>query len=167
MPTATIPTDLHALSDEALVQMVAEHGDDPALLDLLLAELDTRDADHEPTEQERLRDLVQQQRRPGESLDSVVMRLYEDELERWYVDAENACRGKMLSKEGERAGVDPGSLFRGSARTAAKYASRELIEWWMANGRTTWIEYQYLMLGRPGDAACAAAAARATQDYIR
>ena len=165
----TLPADLHTLTEEELVALVAQCSDDETALEALLAELDTRDSDDaaEVREEERKRDLVQQSRRPGETLDQAVDRMYGEHTYQRYLAAETYCRGRMLNRESESAGVDPYSLFHGNARAAAKHASEELIQWWSYNGRQTWIEYKFEMLGRPGDAAAAALAARRTQDYIR
>lgn len=167
---ATLP-NLTALSDEALVEMVATLSDNDAELELVLTELDRRDieeqADREPTEEERRQDLLKQSRKPGESLDQLVDRMYGEATELLYLAAEAATNGYMIKKEFAHLGIDPYSLFHGPARAAAKYASRELMDWFRANGRVTWIEYKYAMLGRSSDAAAAARAARATADYIR
>jgi hypothetical protein len=171
----TLPADLRTLTEEELVALVATCSDDEDALDALLAELDTREDDadsddpaHEPSEEERLRDLVTQSRRPGETLDQCVDRMYGEHTYQRYLAAETYCRGRMLRRADESADViDPYTLFHGPARAAAKHASEELMAWWRENGRETWIEFKYRHLGRPGDRAAADRARRATQDWIR
>jgi hypothetical protein len=68
-----------------------------------------------------------------------------------YLDAETACRGHLLSREGQAAGVDPLSLFSGPAARANKYASAELLEWWSGHGRITVAEWRYQWFGRDSD----------------
>lgn len=169
--SADLPTELHLLTEEQLVELVATIGDDADALDLVLAELDGReDNTPEPTEEERRKDLVAQNRNPGETLDQTVDRMYGEHTYQRFAEADEACCGRMLKRvyEGNRdVQIEPYTLFHGPARAAAKYASDELIQWWKDNGRETWIEYKFAMLGRPGDAAAAAKARRATQDWIR
>lgn len=54
-----------------------------------------------------------------------------------YLRAEDVCRGNLLSKAGLVAGVDPFTLWEGSAEVAFRYASRELRDFWSENGRRT------------------------------
>jgi hypothetical protein len=168
--TTTAPaTDLTLVDDDALVAMVATATTDTEL-DAVLAEIDRRDAEvdePEVTEEERRRDLVRQERREGESLDQTVDRMYGAQTLIRYHQAEDECRGHLLNDAGEAAGIDPYTLFHGPARAAARYASEELMDWWRANGRQTWIEYKAEMLGRPSDQRAAAEAARRTADILR
>jgi hypothetical protein len=58
-------------------------------------------------------------------------------LEAAYVQAENDTNGHMLSRAGQRAGIDPKSLWTGPEARARKYASEELNEHWDKHGRVT------------------------------
>ncbi len=171
MATTALPANLSTVSDDDLILLVATVADDEDALGLVLAELDRRDDDEpEPTEEQRRADLIAQNRLPGETLDQCVDRMYGEHTALRFDEASEECRGRLLNREYEGRrdlAIDPYSLFHGPARAAAKYASTELMDWWKANGRQTWIEYKFAMLGRPGDAAAAARAARATQDWIR
>lgn len=67
-----------------------------------------------------------------------------DEHDDWYVAAqgqylaaEEETRGHMLSKAGEHAGVREIDLWGMNERTARKYASEELNEWWDTHPRIT------------------------------
>lgn len=62
-----------------------------------------------------------------------------------FLAAEAACRGNLLSKAGEKAGLDPWELWKGPASRAYKYASEELQEFWDANPRLTVTEYRAQM----------------------
>lgn len=73
---------------------------------------------------------------------------YQDALYTEYTRADEACRGRLLNREGERRGIDSESLFYGNQTRADKYASEELKDYWRAHPRTTfeefeeqWIEY--------------------------
>lgn len=60
---------------------------------------------------------------------------FEDYRMHAYLEAEEACRTKLVNRRGERVGVSAMSLFIGSARHANAYASEELIEWWETHPR--------------------------------
>lgn len=165
--TATITEPIGQISDDELVELLNANLHDDDLVDAVLAELERREEPQEELVDEaaQLRAMLEQDRRPGESLDQLVDRLYGDATYARYVEAENATRGHMLNRAGLAAEVDPYSLFHGPARRAAKYASRELLDWWQENGRVTWIEYKARMLGRPSDIRAAAAAKRRAADF--
>lgn len=59
-----------------------------------------------------------------------------------WLAAEADCRGFLLSKEGQAAGIDPEELFSGPAARAEKYASDELKEWWGRNGRMSFAAFK-------------------------
>lgn len=59
-----------------------------------------------------------------------------------YLAAETDCRGHLLSREGLTAGIDPWSLWSGSARRADRYASEELRNFWQTNPRLTVTEFR-------------------------
>lgn len=54
-----------------------------------------------------------------------------------YMRAEEACRGALLNRRGRDAGIDALDLFMGNGARATAYASDELREWWVVNGRPT------------------------------
>jgi hypothetical protein len=54
----------------------------------------------------------------------------------------------MLNREGQKADIDPWSLFTGPENRARKYASSELGEWWDQNGRPTSADFQSMLLGQ-------------------
>ncbi|MFS0695122.1 phage minor capsid protein [Streptomyces nitrosporeus] len=83
--------------------------------------------------------------------------MYAEYVYRQYLDAEDACRGYLLNKKAQAAGVDPMSLFSGPARIAHARASDELREWWANNGRLTQAEF---IEQATGEASAAAAKAR-------
>jgi hypothetical protein len=60
-----------------------------------------------------------------------------------YLAAEDECRGYLLSREGIRAGIDPWSLWSGSASRAMKYASEELRGFWDTHPRMTVSQYAW------------------------
>lgn len=59
-----------------------------------------------------------------------------------YDRAEEACRGAMLNARGQRAGIDPISLFMGNDVRARAYASAELIEHWSDHPRVTYSAFE-------------------------
>jgi hypothetical protein len=58
-----------------------------------------------------------------------------------YLAAETYCRGYMLSREGQAAGVTEWSLWSGPAKRAERYASEELLNFWLEHPRMTVTEY--------------------------
>lgn len=67
---------------------------------------------------------------------------YQDYLYQVYAKAEAECRGRLLNRRGEKAGVDSLSLFSGNSIRAHAYASEELAEWWRANPRVTFEKFE-------------------------
>lgn len=63
--------------------------------------------------------------------------LYDEWVYTQWLQAEEECRGVLLNRRGEAAGIDPVSLFSGPARSAYAYASEELKRWWGAHPRKT------------------------------
>ncbi|WP_406234943.1 hypothetical protein [Nocardia sp. NBC_01009] len=82
----------------------------------------------------------------GKSVDQQVRAWHRDEAHRAWLDAEGSTNGYMLSKAGERAGVDPRDLWSMPEDRARKYASEELRGWWDENGRVTAAELKAQML---------------------
>ncbi|WP_280442239.1 hypothetical protein [Nocardia brasiliensis] len=82
----------------------------------------------------------------GKSLDEQVRAWHRDEAHRAWLSAEDATNGYMLSKAGEKAGVDPRQMWSMSEDRARKLASEELRGWWDEHGRTTVAELKAQML---------------------
>lgn len=111
--------------------------------------------DPEKMDREARLAAVDAQRRSGESREATIRRLYDDDLRRQYVDAENATRGHLLTPEGRSKGIDPKSLFQGSSTHSNKWASDELKEYWEKNPRKTYTQFKADLLNRPQDVAAA------------
>jgi hypothetical protein len=111
--------------------------------------------DPEKMDQEERAASIEAQRRPGETREATIRRLYEDDLRRQYVDAENVTRGHLLTPAGRSAGIDPKSLFQGNSIRSNKWASDELKEYWEKNPRKTYTQFKADLLKRPQDVAAA------------
>lgn len=93
---------------------------------------------------------------PGRSLDDMIRNRYREEVDRQYVEAENVCRGQMLSREGNawnaryadnpQKRIDPAALFRGPEARARKWASDELKQWWDDHGRVSFDDYRQTLI---------------------
>ncbi len=93
--------------------------------------------------QERMQ-LVERERRPGESRAKTIRRMYAEHVAMAVLQAEEETNGRLLSKEGlaennrrrrkGNFGIDPASLWYGNPKAARKYASDELKAWWAAHG---------------------------------
>ncbi|WP_433658050.1 hypothetical protein ACQPW1_39745 [Nocardia sp. CA-128927] len=82
----------------------------------------------------------------GKGLDDQVRAWHRDEAHRAWLSAEDATNGYMLSKAGEKSGVDPRQLWSMSEDRARKLASEELRGWWDEHGRITVAELKAQML---------------------
>lgn len=73
-------------------------------------------------------------------------RVMRDEFELYreamFARAHEDCRGELLNRTGQRAGIDPYSLFIGPEARALRYASPELRDWWTRNPRVTVAEFE-------------------------
>lgn len=67
---------------------------------------------------------------------------FQDYLEAQVNAADEACVGILLNELGRFWGVDPASLFLGNAARAHRYASQELLEWWLDHPRITFTEWE-------------------------
>jgi hypothetical protein len=108
----------------------------------------------EPAEQRR-RAAIAQLRGDGyagKGFAELASASYRDRIYRAFVQAEDATNGYLLNKAGQRAGIDPRSLFTGNEARARRYASPELLEWWDQNGRPTLAEHRAELLGETGAA---------------
>ncbi|MBN1174000.1 MAG: hypothetical protein JXA67_17640 [Micromonosporaceae bacterium] len=102
----------------------------------------------EMVRQERLAAL---DRRPGESIDQAVRRAYDEWVHLQYLAAEDACRGHMLTAEGEQLGINPRELWSGNLATARRYASEDLLRWWAEHPRKNLTQFRAEVLGRDED----------------
>ena len=105
----------------------------------------------DPAELARQERLSMLSRLPGESIDQAVRRAYDEWVNLQYVDAENACRGHVITTDGENLGIDPRELFSGPIARARKYASEELQRWWVDNPRKNLTQFKADLLGREQD----------------
>lgn len=140
-------------------------GDEPTEQDRRIAELvasghDYRDAyadayglDRAEMDRQERAAAVDVHRAAGETRDETVRQLYREEVHAQWLAAEEATRGNLLSKRGQRSGVDPRELFSGPASRARAYASEELKRWWQDHPRQTATEFRADLLGRAADKA--------------
>ncbi|MEV0619590.1 phage minor capsid protein [Nonomuraea sp. NPDC050404] len=128
--------------------------------DYVEAYADVHGLDPEALRREERRAALDSERQSGETLDQTVARLYRDWVHTQWLQAEAATNGFLLNKEGERAGIDPLSLFSGPTSRARRYASEELRRWWNSNQRMTLTEFRAQVLDRESDRR----AARTTQE---
>ncbi len=91
------------------------------------------------------------QRLPGENLDQVARRLFDEWLEMTFISAERYTRGVMVNAEGRQRGIDGRSLLSGRQDIARKYASDELKRWWDDHPRMTFTQFRAHLLGRDSD----------------
>ena len=67
---------------------------------------------------------------------------YAAHVERQYLDAEDYCRGTLLTRAAQRAGVHPRKLFSGPSHVAYAHASEELRGYWAdVSPRMTKVEF--------------------------
>jgi sirohydrochlorin ferrochelatase len=59
-----------------------------------------------------------------------------------YATAEEATRGRLLSRRGIAAKIEPYSLFLGNEATANAYASEELREHWTTHPRPVYERFE-------------------------
>jgi hypothetical protein len=69
---------------------------------------------------------------------------YDLMVEAQFRAAEGACNGYLVNKAGRAAGIDPVSLFSGPWARARKYASEELVNFWLTgrHPRMSFAEYR-------------------------
>jgi hypothetical protein len=83
----------------------------------------------------------------GRGFADLVRAAHRDHAEQTYLDAEDVCRGHLLNKAAQAAGVDPRSLFTGPESRARKHASEELLGYWQERGRMTVEDFTASLLG--------------------
>ncbi|MEQ4717907.1 phage minor capsid protein [Nonomuraea sp. B19D2] len=135
-----------------------ETPEDRAVADLIDDGVDEFDAyaqvyglDPDLMRRDESRAHVESQRLPGETLDQVVRRLFDEWLELQFIAAERYTRGVLVNAEGRRRGIDGRSLLSGRQDVANKWASDELKMWWEKHPRMTLVEFRAQMLGRASD----------------
>lgn len=84
------------------------------------------------------RELVKREGYRGTGMTrAACLELWRESIELQYLAAEAECNGQLLNPAGRAAGISSRSLFMGPARTAAAYASEELLWYWQDNPRLT------------------------------
>ncbi|WP_188197227.1 phage minor capsid protein [Nonomuraea sp. SYSU D8015] len=131
--------------DRAVTDLI-DDGTDPLEAYALVYGLDP-----EVMRREESRQVAEQMRRPGEALDQVVRRLYDEWLELQFLAAERYTRGILTNAAGRAAGIDGRTLLSGPQARADKYASDERRAWWEKHPRMTLVEFRAQMLGRASD----------------
>lgn len=71
--------------------------------------------------------------------------------------AERECRGRLVSRAGQAAGLTAWDLFTGPHHRADRYATDELHDWWEGHGRLTFAEFERAWLTANPDEVRAAA----------
>jgi SPP1 gp7 family putative phage head morphogenesis protein len=92
----------------------------------------------------------------GRNYEELCMSQFKEYADRAYLDAEKACRGRLVSRAAEKAGVNPRTLFTGQDVRARKYASEELLGYWQQYGRLTLHDFMAANLGQSGTQAARA-----------
>ncbi len=191
-PAATIPTAAKARdfsmaaltqhSEDELMDMVGQYGDDPDALDSIFAAIDHKAEMDLPKglHPDDLPDTAgdtsvwgdaslyldkspdtNPTKRPERKLsrDEQVGEEFDAYVSTSYARALDATAGNFISRkmaeEAKRRGITSESLFTGPVATAKKFASEELIAFWEENGRQTFTSYRYHMFHAPSDAKAA------------
>lgn len=94
----------------------------------IIAELTRREDAEKRAELNKQRAKVRREQRQSE---------YRDEVYRNWLMAEAETNGNMLNKAGRAADIDERTLFTGPESRVAKYASRELLDFFDAHPRPT------------------------------
>lgn len=72
-----------------------------------------------------------------------------------WAQAEQDCKGQLLTPEARARGISSRSLFQGPTARAERHASEELKSWWQYHGRLNFAAFRYHALGRDSDRAAA------------
>ncbi|MFE5037090.1 hypothetical protein [Streptomyces sp. NPDC056683] len=124
---------LRNLTDDQLCEMYGTA--DEATQDRIRRECDRRDADDRRRAANARKAAAVKARR-----DALVTEWLDYAQAQWLA-AEYACNGVLLNRAGLAAGIDPRSLWRGSAVVAERLASEELLEFWAKSPRITRTQY--------------------------
>lgn len=167
--TLTYESTLH-MTDVDLADMMAESADDPAVFDRIMEIMDERDAnavalttkasdsfgvvppkplklDPSPATNPAAR------KQRNLSLSEKASEEYQNYAMSQYSRALDDLNGVLLNAAGKAHARGAGgfdlsmNIFSGSAVTARKYASEELLRWWEENGRETLGSFRYKMYG--------------------
>lgn|GEM_PF-465112 len=171
--TITYHSTLH-MSDGDLAEMMSKHADDPAVFDKIMEVMDERDAkymtvqtkttgaaiksvadtppapvklDPSPTTNPAAR--KERKLTPAERASEE----YQNYAMAQYSRALDDLNGVLLNAKGKAHARGAGgsdlemNIFMGSATTARKYASEELLRWWEEQGRETLGSFRYKMYG--------------------
>jgi hypothetical protein len=98
----------------------------------IAAEIDRRGESQRKAEARQLRAKARRAERESE---------YRDEVYRTWLRAEAETKGYMLNREGRAKGIDERPLFTGPESRVAKYATRELLDFFEANPRPTRVSW--------------------------
>jgi hypothetical protein len=71
---------------------------------------------------------------------------YLSHVDNEYDKALEACSGVLVNKEGRELHVDGYSLFTGTERRALKYASEELLDYWLTNPRLSVMDFELMWM---------------------
>jgi hypothetical protein len=116
------------------------HATDKEVFDFYGKAKDDRGREQALAEAQR-RDVAQERREAAEERRrqrwTARKRARAAEVERLWLEAENATKGVMLNRRGREAGVNERTLFTGPESRARKYASEELLNWWEYHPRPT------------------------------
>lgn len=112
---------------------------------------------YEQMQQQERRFHAESQRMPGETLDQVARRLFDEWLEVTYVAAERYTNGYLVTNEGRARGIDGRDLLTGRQDVAYRWASEELKAFWENHPRQTLTEFLAELLGRDSDVKAARA----------
>ena len=130
------PEQLARLDDLAVAELYARKGHRRIVDELIYAEFERRDR------AEKARRKAEARRERAEARKRERREEYDMYVQAAWLKAEADCRGELLSKAGDEAGVDPITLWSGPVQRARKLASEELCEWWDTHGRWTYTEWQ-------------------------
>ncbi|MCL2735646.1 MAG: ArdC-like ssDNA-binding domain-containing protein [Propionibacteriaceae bacterium] len=118
---ALAESDMHTLSEEelqALLDMAIDE-DDTAVITMIEAHLDSRDRYQKSMERR------------------AQLEWAGDMIDRQWEAADIACKGLLVNKLGYADGIKSRDLFRMTMKRARKYATEELLRYWVDNPRMT------------------------------
>ena len=132
MPVKLSRGYLRSLSEEELVRELESYGrysetHEEGFLQIIAE--DTRRLESKERAVARRERAVERRRRASQE--------HHDEVYRQWLQAEAITNGNMLNKAGRAAGINERTLFTGPESRVAKYASRELLDFFEANPRPT------------------------------
>jgi hypothetical protein len=171
--TVTYHSTLH-MSDGDLAEMMSKHADDPAVFDKIMEVMDERDAKYMTVQTKATGAAIKSldekppapikldpspttnpaARKPRNlSQREVASEEYQNYAMAQYSRALDDLNGVLLNAKGKAHAQAAGgfdlsmNIFSGSAVTARKYASEELLGWWEEQGRETLGSFRYKLYG--------------------